>query len=156
MVTTKGGDRYSKRMTHEWMLSRFLFCALPRSFEGGLAEAKDGKVFKAAKSQQTKKLNETVDRIKNRTMFGMEGWKYMVINWNREYPFFTEFVSGHKKDSEPGYELEVEEVYHPNINKSDIKNYPPFNTYKNTFDDVLAKNESILSAVFFNYSQGKI
>ena len=149
------GEYPSILMTHEWMLSRFLFCALPRSFQGGLAEGRDGKEFKA-ESKQTKKINETVDRIKNRTMFGMEGWKYMVIDGGRQYPFFTQFVSGHDEYSEPGYELEVEEVYHPNINKSYLKNNSYFANYTNTFDDVIAKNESILSAVYFNYSQGNI
>ena len=117
LIRLECNDEYN---THEWMLSRFLFCALPRSFEGGLAEGKDGEEFEA-ESDQTKNLKQTVDRIQNKTMFGMEGWKYMVINYDRTYPFFTEFVSGHNQYSEPGYELEVEEVYHPNINQSNIK-----------------------------------
>ena len=47
------GYTWSKSMTHEWMLSRFLFCAIPRSFEGGLSEGKNGKEFEAG-SDQTK------------------------------------------------------------------------------------------------------
>ena len=144
----KGG--WKGLMSHHWMLCRFLFCAYPRSFEG-LAEDKAGGEFKDGEIQTTA-IRKCIDRMKHKTLLAKEGWKYLVINQYRRYPFFAEFVDG--PDEYCGwfksglhcldYDLVSSQLYHPSV-ASFFNNQS--STSFGTFDDVLNVGGVVLSSV---------
>ena len=87
-----------------------------------------------------------IERLKHRTLLAKEGWKYLVIDQFRKYPFFALFVPGPDECCGEGgsgmhaedYELVSHKVCHPSIA-----------SYYNlkSFDDILKSGHIILSSV---------